>query len=67
VGARDIDPIHVRELSRLEVSDSILSTVTSVRLQVDISQGLALVRNESKVSAGDDVKRCKFEEPSDAM
>ena len=65
VGACDINPIHVRKLSRLEASDNILSTVTSMRRK--IGRGLALVRQETKVSAGNNVKCCKFEELSDAL
>jgi hypothetical protein len=70
VGAYDIDPIHVGELSRLETSDSILSTVLGTvddGIRLKFSQGLALVRNETKVSTGDNVIPCKFEELYDLM
>jgi hypothetical protein len=69
VGAYNINPTHVRiplrKLSRLEASDSILSAVTSMRRK--IGRGLALVRQETKVFARDNVKCCKFEELSDAL
>jgi hypothetical protein len=65
MGAFDVDPIHVGELSRLDMSDSILCTVTNLRLE--IREALGLFLNESSVSAGDNVIRRKSEELSGAM
>lgn len=63
LGARDLNP--VMHVSRLDTLDNFLSVVTGALRR--FSDGLALVRQELDVPAGDNVIDGIFEESSDAV